>query len=201
MSYKSNFSVFAGSHPVVCRQLKFVLLTACFLVWGGQKAKAQFYAVHTDALGLATGTLNAGVSAAAGAKWSLHFPVQYNPWTLSDNKKLKQLTIQPGARFWLDQSYGYGWFIGMNAVVSRFNASGVLGSDYRYDGMAFGGAFTAGFSLPVTRFFNLEFEAGGGVAYTVHDKYECVRCSQKLQEESNVYLVPTRASVNLVYLF
>lgn len=182
-------------------KLKYLFIVTCLFFLGGHKVQAQFYAVNADIVGLATGTVNAGVSTALNAKWSLHLPVHYNPWTFSDNKKMKQLTVQPGVRYWFDQSYGYGWFIGMNVVVGRFNAGGLLGSKFRYDGMAYGAGLSGGFSLPLAKFWNIEFELGAGGVYSNHDKFNCVRCGDKISKEKGFYFVPTKASVNLVYLF
>lgn len=198
-----NFNLIhhARNNPPLIRVLKLLFISAFFLLGG--KVHAQFYAVNTDLAGFATGTLNAGASAAIGLKWSFHVPVHYNPWTFGgdSNKKFKQLTVQPGVRYWFDQSYGYGWFVGVNAVVSRFNVSGLFGSDYRYDGMAYGGGISGGLSLRLAKFWNLEFELGAGGVYSSHSKYKCERCGEKLSDEKGFYFVPTKIAVNLVYLF
>lgn len=191
--------VSTGAFPSVSRLLR--LLPVALLFCCVQRAQAQFYGVGANLAELSTGTFNAEVSVATGSKWSLHLPVRYNPWTLGGNRKLKQLTVQPGARYWFDQSYGYGWFVGMNALVSRFNAGGLFGHAYRYDGMAYGAALSGGFSLPLSRFWNVEFELGGGGVYSNHAKYECERCGEKIKDEKGVYFVPTKVSVSLVYLF
>lgn len=81
------------------RSLKIVLFGTILLLSTINKANAQFYSVKTDILGLATTTLNVEGSAVVSNQWTLHIHVQYNPWTFPDNKKMKNLTFLPGARY------------------------------------------------------------------------------------------------------
>lgn len=177
------------------------LLFVIFLLTICGKVHAQFYAVKADALGYVTGTFNLEGSMALNEKWSIHLPVQYNPWTFSDNKKLKQLTTLPGIRYWHKESYGSGWFFGGNAIISRYNVSGLFGSKYRYDGMAYGLGISAGYSIPIKRRWNIEFELGGGAVWSRWDKYPCARCGEKIKADNGIRFVPDKLAVSLVYLF
>lgn len=194
-----------GSLTLKHRQHHRVVFIALFFIFfsgfTGQQVHAQFYAVKTDMLGLATTNLNMDVSATINSKWSLHLPVTYNPWTFSNNRKIKQLTFQPGVRYWRDQPYGYGWFWGANAIVSQFNIGNLPGSKHRYEGKALGAGVSTGFSLPLHTFWNLEFEAGVGGVLTQQKKFLCPRCGDMLGRERKFYVVPTKLSVSLVYLF
>lgn len=178
-----------------------LLLTALFLLSVCGKVHGQFYSVSTDALGLGTGTFNVEGSMAVNSHWTIHLPVRYNPWTFPGNKKMKQLSVLPGVRYWLLESYAGGWFFGSNAIVSRYNFGGLLGSRYRYDGMGYGFGLSAGYSISLYKNWNMEFELGGGLVWSRRDKYPCVRCGQKIKEESGVWLAPDKASVSIVYLF
>ena len=85
-------------------------------------ASAQFYSAKTNVLGLATGNLNLELSAAVSRKVTLHLPVNYNPFTynfLAENCKMQNLTFQPGARYWLTESY-MRWFVGVHGIYSRY---------------------------------------------------------------------------------
>lgn len=186
---KNNFRLFI-------RGFFFITL---FLL-SGMKCHAQFYAVKTDLLGLATGTLNAEISASMSHKWSVHLPVYYNPWDFGDNKKIKHLTAQPGVRYWRDQSWGYNWFFGANAILSRFNMGGIW-NDYRYDGRAYGAGLSTGFSIPIHKLWNIDFEVGAGVVYTSYGEYEYKQCGDFLSEGRGWSIVPTKLSINLIYLF
>lgn len=182
------------------RKLKLVLL-GILLLGAASNANAQFYSVKTDMLGLATTTFNIEASAAIDFQWSLHIHAQYNPWTFPGNKKFKNLTFMPSARRWFSETYSYGYFMGFNAVVSRYNLGGMFGSKYRHDGMAYGAGLSGGFVLPVRRRINLEFEVGLNFGYTKYDKYPCVKCGEKIGEESGMFVAPGRTAVSLVYLF
>ncbi|EGJ99314.1 DUF3575 domain-containing protein [Dysgonomonas gadei] len=183
------------------RSLKIVLFGTILLLGTINKASAQFYSVKTDMLGLATTTLNVEGSAVVSNQWTLHLHVQYNPWTFPDNKKMKNLTFLPGARYWFNETYSYSYFIGFNAIISRYNVGGLFGSDYRYDGMGYGGGVSFGFSKPIRRQWNLEFELGIGGVYSNYDKYPCIKCGEKIDEGSGLFLSPNKAAISLVYLF
>lgn len=66
---------------------------------------AQSYSLRTNVLGLATTNLNLEASMTLGRKWSLHLPVQYNPFRFSKNRQFRNLYVAPGVRYWLLESY------------------------------------------------------------------------------------------------
>lgn len=178
-----------------------LLLLICVLAMSFNQAKAQFYSLKTDAVGWATGTFNLEAGMTLSYQWSLHVPVYYNPWTFTDNKKIKNISFLPGVRFWLKETYGSGFFFGGNAVISRFNFGGIFGNKFRYDGVAFGGGLSAGYSIPIHKQWNLDFELGGAVVWSRWDKYPCVRCGARLKEDSGVRLIPDKLAVSIIYLF
>lgn len=65
------------------RKRSFLLygLFACSL-----SAAAQSYSLRTNLLGLGTANLNLEASMTLNRKWSLHLPLQYNPFTFSKNR-------------------------------------------------------------------------------------------------------------------
>ena len=92
-------------------------------------------------------------------------------------------------------------FIGLHGVFSIYNAGGLFGHRYRYEGTAFGGGLSAGLVRPLSRRWNLEFELGLGVVWADWERYRCVNCGKRTGKGSGVYVTPTRTAVNLVYLF
>ena len=57
-----------------------------------------------------TGNLNAEFGMTLNKKFSLHLPVQYNPfiYSKSNNTKFQNLTVLPGVRYWFrDVSFKY----------------------------------------------------------------------------------------------
>lgn len=163
-------------------------------------AEAQFYSVRTNIVGLATTNLNAELSMTLNRNWSLHVPVQYNPFVLRDNRQFRNLTVEPGVRYWFKESYAKN-FIGMYGVASRYHIGGILGGDYRYDGKGFGAGVSYGHAYPVATNLNLEWELGVGLVWADYDKYRCKRCGARIGHEERLYFLPTRVALNVVYLF
>ena len=138
------------------------------------------------------------------------FHIVYAPPEIADgysqNIAVKQLHFhlyrsQPGVRYWMRETYGRGCFIGLHGVFSIYNAGGLFGHRYRYEGTAFGGGLSAGLVRPLSRRWNLEFELGLGVVWADWERYRCVNCGKRTGKGSGVYVTPTRTAVNLVYLF
>ena len=94
---------------------------------------AQSYSLRTNVLGLATTNLNLEASMTLGRKWSLHLPVQYNPFRFSKNRQFRNLYVAPGVRYWLLESY-MGPFIGMHGTAGTYSVGSLFGSRYRYEG-------------------------------------------------------------------
>jgi hypothetical protein len=171
------------------------------------KASAQFYALKVDALGLLTTTLNVEASIVVHNQWSLHLPVKINPWKLNGNP-YQHATAMPGVRYWFINSYSRGWFIGVNAVVTGYNFTGLVGdninyfsSDHRYKGWGYGGGVSAGYSFPIARRWNIEVEAGIANIYLDHDVYERSDEDSKIAYQKGGFLVPGKIGINIVYLF
>ena len=74
------------------KALMLVLVTICFGCYG---AYAQKAAVKTNLLYDATSTLNLGVEFGLARRWTLDVSGNYNPWTFSENRKMKHWLVQP----------------------------------------------------------------------------------------------------------
>lgn len=66
---------------------------------------------------------------ALSSHWSVHLPLQYNPFNLWNDGKLKNITVSPGVRYWMRETYGRGYFLGLHGVFSHFNAGGLSDTD------------------------------------------------------------------------
>lgn len=108
----------------------------------------QKVVVKNNLLYDATLTPNITVEAKTSRKTSAQFTAGYNPWTFSDNKKLKHMLFMPELRFWSDSTF-YGNFFAINAFYSHYNVSGInllLWKDtkrfrYQGDAVAVGASF------------------------------------------------------------
>ena len=66
---------------------------------------AQKVALKSNLLYDATTTMNLGLEIGLARKWTLDIPVNYNPWKLSDGKRLRHWGIQPEVRYWFCESF------------------------------------------------------------------------------------------------
>lgn len=75
-------------------------------------------------------------------------------------------------------------------------------SDSRFQGWFAGAGLAYGYSWIPNEHWNLEAEIGFGYSYTRFDTFECVGCGRKVEEDADHHYVgPTKAAINLVYLF
>ncbi|MDR3118571.1 MAG: DUF3575 domain-containing protein [Mediterranea sp.] len=181
------------------------LITFLFIV--GSRASAQFYAFKVDALGLLTTTLNVEASIVVHNQWSLHLPVKVNPWKIK-GKLYQHATAMPGIRFWFIDSYSRGWFIGVNAVVTGYNFTGLVGGkvdyysqNHRYKGWAYGGGISGGYSFPIAKRWNIELEIGIANVHIDHDIYHEAGEDKRFAYQKGHLLVPGKIGANIVYLF
>ena len=174
---------------------------------------AQKVAVKTNLLYDATSTINLGTEFGLSPKWTLDFSANYNPWTYSNNKKWKHWLVQPEARYWFCNKM-MGHFIGFHTIAGSYNIGNVnadfkfLGTDfsklkdYRYEGWFVGAGVAYGYSWVLSKHWNLEAELGVGYTYSKSDKFECASCGEKLEDDkTHHYVGPTKAALNLVYVF
>lgn len=178
-----------------------LLLVLCLLTMAFTGAHAQFYSARTNLVGLGTGNLNAEFSATLNRKWSVHLPVQYNPfiWDKTTRKQWRNLYISPGVRYWWRESYT-GGFMGVHAVAAKYSIGRVF-DDYRYLGYAWGLGASVGKAYPIAKKWNIEWEVGLAGVYTTWDKYICKECGKKLDSDKKFFLAPSKIALNIVYLF
>lgn len=188
-------------------------LLSCLLVLLGLPVGAQVIAVKTNVLGDALRCVNVGVEMAFAPRWTLDLYGSANAWTLDSGKRWKHLLIQPEARYWFCEPFG-GHFIGFHMHGGKYNVGGfdgkvnMLGSDLRkieanrYQGWLIGAGVAYGYDWMLGRHWNMEAEIGFGWAYTQFDRFRCVGCGKKeAHDQSHNYVGPTKAALNLVYVF
>lgn len=192
------------------KRILFVLLAFIGFI---SPAMAQKVAVKTNLLYDATSTINLGTEFGLSPKWTLDVSANYNPWTYSNNKKWKYWLVQPEARYWFCNKM-MGHFIGFHTIAGSYNIGNVnavfkfLGTDfsklkdYRYEGWFVGAGVAYGYSWVLSKHWNLEAELGIGYTYSKSDKFECASCGEKMEDDkTHHYVGPTKAALNLVYVF
>ena len=177
-------------------------------------ARAQQVAVKSNLLyDIAALTANAGVEVALASRWTLDLSANYNGWTLSHERRWKHWLVQPEARYWFCDRFARH-FLGFHLLGGEYNVGGVkngiklFGTDFsnlserRYQGWAVGAGLAYGYAWVLGRHWNLEAEIGVGYAYTRYDVYRCAGCGKRVAEDrSHHYVGPTKAAINLVYVF
>ena len=175
-------------------------------------SEAQDLALKTNILYDATATVNLGIEAALSQKWTFEVGGNYNNWVMPQDRRWKHWLVQPEGRYWFCNKF-IGSFLGIHLHGGQYNFGNLknniefLGSDFsplsdnRYQGWFVGAGVAYGYSLVLSKHWNLEFELGVGYAYTVYDRYPCADCGERLEHSDHHYLGPTKAALNLVYLF
>jgi hypothetical protein len=191
----------------------FYLLLLALLMGGSvSKVNAQEWAIKTNVLYDATATINLGVEIGLAPKWTLDISGNLNAWSKDEQTRWKHWLVQPEARYWFCDRFSRH-FIGAHAIGGAFNLGGInnnlsfLGTDFsvlkekRYQGYAYGGGIAYGFAFMLSEHINLELEAGFGYMYLDYDIYECGNCGRRIDEGTHHYVGPTKAAINLVFLF
>ena len=174
--------------------------------------RAQSFAVKTNLIYDATATVNVGMELGLAPRWTFDLSGNLNTWSKNDYTKWKHWMVQPEARYWFCDRFSRH-FIGAHLLTGAFNFGNIdnnisfLGtdfsvlSDHRYQGYAYGGGLAYGFAFVLSKHLNLELEVGAGYVYLDYEKFECADCGRKVGEGNHHYVGPTKAAINLVYLF
>lgn len=193
--------------------MKIKLIHFCVISFLALAVKGQEVGVKSNLFYDAFANVNAGLEFGLAPKWTVDVSGDFNGWTMSDDRRWKHWFVQPELRYWFCDRFS-GHFVGVHAHGGQFNVGGLkndmnfLGthfsklSDYRFQGWFIGGGVGYGYSWILSRHWNLEGEAGFGYSYTRFDRFRCAGCGRKEEEDKvHHYVGPTKAAVNLIYLF
>lgn len=195
------------------RKFSCLLLLFCAL-FTFNEVKAQKVAIKTNLVYDATATINVDMEFGLAPKWSLDVSGNYNAWKINDTAaRWKHWAVQPEFRYWLCDRFS-GHFFGLHLHGGQYNVGAIknnfsyFGTDYskltdqRFQGWFAGAGIAYGYSWILGKHWNLEAEIGFGYSYTVYDRFECAGCGKKVEEGvDHHYVGPTKAAINLVYLF
>lgn len=185
---------------------KFILIVVATTIV--MVAEAQSIGLKTNLLYWATTTPNVGLEVQTHRRHTVQVFYGLNPWTFENGKKLRHWVVQPEYRYWFCQTFN-GWFVGAHLMGGQFNAGGIklpFGllkemRDRRYEGWFVGGGLTAGYQWPLAKHWNLETSVGLGYDYLKYDKYRCEHCGNKTGDADRHYVGPTKAALELIYMF
>lgn len=173
---------------------------------------SQSLALKSNLIYDAIAVANLGVEIPMAPKWTLDVSGNLNAWTINSHR-WKHWLVQPEARYWLCDRF-QGHFFGIHAIGGQYNVGNLrnsihfLGTDFsdlthnRYEGWMAGAGIAYGYSWILSKHWNIEAEIGFGWIYTRSDVYPCAKCGTKLDDNRvHNYVGPTKAALNLVYLF
>ncbi|MBV4239308.1 DUF3575 domain-containing protein [Phocaeicola dorei] len=184
-----------------------------FILFLCLRAGAQTVAIKSNLLYDLTSTINIGIEFPVAPKWTVDVSGNVNLWTFSDNRKWKQLVVQPEARYWLCERFNRHFF-GAHLLGGIYNFSNLnmgfkfLGTDFgelkghRYEGWMVGVGAVYGYHWLLSRRWSLEGVIGLGYVYSRADKYNCPTCGKQLENnKAHHYIGPTKLAFNLIYVF
>lgn len=190
---------------------KAIILFFCLVV-ASVTASGQL-AVKTNLAMDAFAVPNIGAEVGLSQKLTLDVPVYYNPlkqvmWKEQENKMFKLFMVQPELRYWLCDKFN-GHFFGVHAMGGAYNTTGIELpftpfddlANYRYKGHFYGGGISYGYQYILNKHWSLEATLGLGYALVRYKKYECVNCAPDPEKGKENYFGPTRAALNLIYVF
>ena len=170
-------------------------------------------AIKTNLVKDAMLTPNLGVEVGVAPKWSVELSAGYNGWTLSNQRRWKQMFLQPEVKYWFCDRFS-GHFVDLHLLGGAYNfgawkhGSTFLGTHFedlktqRHQGWFAGAGIGYGYTWILAKHWSLEAELGIGWAYTRYDVYPCKNCGTKIAEKRvHNYVGPTKAAINLIYVF
>lgn len=191
--------------------IKMKLIIALMVLAGAPGVFAQKAALKTNVVSDALLSPNLALEVGLAPKWTLNVAGQLNLWTV-DGHKWRHWLVQPEARYWFCHRF-QGHFLGLHAIGGEFNMGNIdvnakfLGTDFRklkdrrYEGWGAGAGIGYGYDWVLNRHWNLEAEIGIGWIHARYDEYPCTHCGRKLGSGHHNYFGPTKAALNLSYLF
>ena len=174
--------------------------------------RGQEVAVKTNLIYDALLSPTLGVEVGLAPMWTAESDGTINNWAIND-RRWKQWMVQPEIRYWFCQSFS-GHFLAAHLIGGQYNFGNLknnikfLGTDFsqltdhRYQGWMAGVGIGYGYSWILSRHWNLEAEIGIGWIYTRSDVDNCFDCGKKIRTDvPHNYVGPTKAAINIIYVF
>lgn len=194
-----------------------LLLTGIFC--SATRAHAQKWAVKTNLLYWATGTLNAGGELTVGKHSTFNLTCNFNPWTYGTDAKIQHWFFRPEYRYWVTEAHTR-LFFGLHVMGGGFEIGGFrvpligdrieqlknLQDAYR-KGTFVAAGVGLGYAFYLSPHLNLEVSGGVGLARIKHHAEPNTKSPNwtgtpwRGADRVHYLPVPTELSVSLVYLF
>ena len=190
---------------------KISLLMLLSLILAAFSASAQAVALKTTLLYDGYASPSLGIEVGMAPKWTFDLSANTNYWSVNKHE-WKHWEVTPEFRYWFCEKF-QGNFIGVNVMGGMYNFAKIgglkkfLNNDLsvlkhnRIKGWGVGAGIVYGHSWVLGTHWNLEAEIGVGWIYTRYDQYD-LKTGVKVKDNAvHNYVGPTKAAVNIVYVF
>lgn len=148
-------------------------------------------------------TANASAQYSVSRHFTLEAQAKWNPWTFNKTSESqlqsRQRCLSLGARWWPWYTYS-GWWISARGQYREYNYGG-LGTMETEEGDAAGVALSAGFSLQVTKWLNIDFGGGFWGGYKKYVRYACPYCGSKTDQGERSFILPNELLISAMFIF
>lgn len=181
------------------------LLLCILLVSGCCLVRAQKVSISTNVLGYAElGTMNVDVSYALSRKWSLVAGARYNPFTFhkgdpSRQFQSRQQSYSLGARLWPWHIWS-GWWFAAKVRYQEYNMGGILSRETS-EGDRVGAGLYSGYTLMLSRHWNMEFGLGLWAGADMYRRFSCPSCGLTVAEGTKAFVLPDDVMISVAYVF
>ncbi|MBP5539453.1 MAG: DUF3575 domain-containing protein [Bacteroidales bacterium] len=150
------------------------------------------------------GTINLEAQYEIARHWTLEGKIKYNPWTLNKGVAGQFQEVQRGfamgARWWPWYAFA-GWWIGADAQFKNYRTGGVPWFKTPEEGNALGASLGFGYSVLITKWFNLDFGISGWAGHKFFTNYEDSRFLTPTSKGNKWFVAPNELSVSAVFIF
>jgi hypothetical protein len=113
---------------------------------------------------------------------------------------MNQQSFAFGARYWPWYSFA-GWWIGANAQFKNYRTGGLPWMKGSEEGTCYGAGLSLGYSVLITKWFNLDFGIGGWGGYKTYTEYENSQFKNSIGNGQKWFFAPDDVSVSAVFIF
>ena len=177
--------------------MKKIVLLISMLSLFASKGLAQNVGLKTNVLYDLTTTFSLGAEVALNSKKTLDILGAYNPWTFSDDKKMRFWLLQPELRHWFCEKFE-GHFVGVHLHGAQYFGGF---RNKRYDGYLAGGGISYGYDWILSPHWNFETTIGVGYARLWYKESERIPCLKDEVNKHKNYWGVTRLALSFTYIF
>jgi len=157
---------------------------------------------------------NLGVDFVIAKHWSLDLQASFSAWDSWGGASLRHVLFQPEVRYWLCDHLARHFFA-LHLLGGKCDVGGFDYLDFtmpkdvnlsnfatrRYDGWGLGAGLSWGYDFVLGTHWNLEVEVGAGYVYLNYDITEISSGDSMGTDVRKNYFGPTKAALNLIYVF